>query len=73
MADEKVVVSGYVPVELRDRLDELLMEDEKRSSAVAKAIETEVRMREHAMEKMESSNSKESTATEEEVSHETAE
>lgn len=72
MGEEKVVVSGAVPPELRDRLDELLMEGETRSSAVAKAVQTEVRLREHAM-KQQSSDSKETAAQDEDVSHETGE
>lgn len=48
--DEKVVVSGYVSQELAQRLDALLFEDETRSEAVAQAVETEVKIREHAAE-----------------------
>lgn len=60
--DEKVVVSGYVSQQLARRLDELLFEDETRSEAVARAVQTEVKIRERGHDLHES---------EEEVSRDT--
>lgn len=68
MADEneKVTICGYVPQRVKERLGELLLDDETMSQAVSKAVRTEIHLRERAMD-----DSKETAATEGDVSHET--
>lgn len=50
LPEGKTILSAYVPTAHRDRLKELLADDETLSRAVAVAVEREVELRERALE-----------------------